>query len=431
MGYVDDFELSSQPAKVLTVSQLTGRIKDTLQGAFSSVRVVGELSDVTRPQSGHIYLTLKDERAQIRGVIWRTTAVGLDWDLKDGVEVICRGELDVYAPRGGYQLVIRRIEPVGVGTLQLRLRRLHKRLEAEGLFHPALKQPLPRFPRRIVIITSPTGAAIRDFLEVVARRWAGVHVLVIPVRVQGSGAELEIGRAIETASRLTDRPDVIVVARGGGSLEDLWCFNEEIVVRAIHACRIPIVSAIGHEIDVTLSDLAADVRALTPSEAAELVVPAADEVRATLQGFQQRLAAALRGNAARARARVDALGASPVLRRPFDRLHEWSRGLDDLGTRASRALQNRVNRAHDRLNGLAGKLESLSPLGVLARGYSLTQSAASGEPVINAEDVAVGDQILTRLAAGSLVSRITESRITERHSSDAADELAPGEFQRT
>ncbi len=259
-----------------TVSQLTSQIKSTLEGRFPSVWVTGELSNVSRPQSGHVYLTMKDASAQIRAVIWRSVASKLPFDFSDGLEVVCRGEIDVYPPRGAYQLIIRRMEPLGEGALQLALRQLQKRLSAEGLFDPRHKRPLPRFPRRIAIVTSPSGAAIRDFLEVLRRRWRGVRVLVIPARVQGEGAAGDLVRGIGWAHQLPEAPDVLVVARGGGSLEDLWCFNDEAVVRAIFAATIPVVSAVGHEIDVTLSDLVADRRALTPSEAAELVAPSSE-----------------------------------------------------------------------------------------------------------------------------------------------------------
>ena len=279
---------------VWSVYDLTARIKDSLESGFRSVWVGGEISNFSRPQSGHCYFTLKDDRAQIRAVVWRTAASRLKFDLHDGLEVICQGDLEVYAPRGTYQLVARKIEPRGIGALELALRKLKARLEAEGLFDPRRKRPLPKFPRRVAFVTSPTGAAIRDFLEVLRRRWKGVDVLVVPTRVQGEGAAREIAAAIELVNRLSDSVDCLVVGRGGGSLEDLWAFNEEPVVRAIHASRIPVVSAVGHEIDIALADLVADVRALTPSEAAELVVPAAEEITAALGGQQKRLLLALR-----------------------------------------------------------------------------------------------------------------------------------------
>jgi exodeoxyribonuclease VII large subunit len=262
--------------QTLTVSELTARIKDMLEGSFPAVWVSGEISNFSRPQSGHCYFTLKDDIAQIRAVMWRGTALKLKFAMSDGLEVLCRGHLDVYAPRGSYQLVVDELEPKGVGALELALRKLREKLSAEGLFDPARKRPLPVFPKRIAFVTSPTGAAVRDFLEVLRRRWRGVEVLIIPARVQGDGSVTEIVAGIRAANRLKPAPDVLIVGRGGGSLEDLWSFNEEAVVRAIAASRIPTVSAVGHEIDVTLADLVADVRALTPSEAAERVVPASD-----------------------------------------------------------------------------------------------------------------------------------------------------------
>ncbi len=393
-----------------TVSQLTSQIKSTLEGRFPSVWVTGELSNVSRPQSGHVYLTMKDASAQIRAVIWRSVASKLPFDLSDGLEVVCRGEIDVYPPRGAYQLIIRRVEPLGEGALQLALRQLQKRLSAEGLFDPRHKRPLPRFPRRIAIVTSPSGAAIRDFLEVLRRRWRGVRVLVIPARVQGEGAAGDLVRGIDWAHQLPEAPDVLVVARGGGSLEDLWCFNDEAVVRAIFAATIPVVSAVGHEIDVTLSDLVADRRALTPSEAAELVAPSSEELRAGLDSQRQRLLAALRGRARERRTRLDALAAHRVFRKPFAGVQEWARQLDELDLRALRALRHATVHARQRLTGLTGRLESLSPLAVLQRGYSLTHRTDEGTLVTDASQVTAGDRLTTRLASGSVVSRV------ERHS---------------
>jgi exodeoxyribonuclease VII large subunit len=397
-----------ETAQPLSVSQLTLCIKQSLEAEFTSVWVSGELSDVSRPQSGHIYLTLKDEAAQIRGVIWRSVASRMGFDLQDGQQVVCCGDIDVYPPRGVYQLIIRRIEPLGVGALQLALRKLHQRLAAEGLFDPGRKRPLPRFPRRIAFVTSPTGAAVRDFLEVLRRRWRGVQVLIIPAKVQGEGAAQDLVRGIRLANALAEPPDVLVVGRGGGSLEDLWCFNEEPVVRAIYASRIPVVSAVGHEIDVTLSDLVADVRALTPSEAASLVAPAAEEIRAGLDGMRQRLSAALRARASDARARLDALAQHRVFRRPYDRVHDLARQLDDLDLRAKRAITYQFRRHRDRLASLAARLESLSPLGVLARGYSVTQHTASRLVVTDAATLAVGDMLTSRFAQGQAISRVTE-----------------------
>ncbi len=396
---------------VLSVSQLTLFLKELVEAAFPSVWVAGEISNFSRPQSGHCYLTLKDDQAQIKGVIWRTAAGRLRFEPHDGLEVICRGHIDLYAPRGQYQLVIEEIQPRGIGALELALRKLREKLAAEGLFDPARKRPLPSFPRRIAFVTSPTGAAVRDFLQVLERRWRGASVLIIPARVQGDGAAAEIAAGIATANRLAETDhavDVLVVGRGGGSLEDLWAFNEEAVVRAIAASRLPVVSAVGHEIDVTLSDLAADVRALTPSEAAERVVPAGDEVRAALAVRQQRLIRALRRRAAEARRRLEQLAAHRAFRRPFDRMLNLTRELDGLAARIARAIRQRVAGAKTLVAAAAAQLESLSPLAILGRGYSLTTRAADGALVDDAGSLEVGDQIRTRFAHGQVTSEVKQ-----------------------
>ncbi len=396
----------SATERVLSVSELTDQIKGVLEGQFPAVWVSGEISNFSRPQSGHCYLTLKDDAAQIRAVLWRTAASKVRVELHDGLEVICRGQLDVYAPRGSYQLVIQQIELKGLGALEQALRKLRERLAAEGLFEPARKKPLPKFPRRIAFVTSPTGAAIRDFLEVLRRRWRGVDVLIVPVRVQGEGAAQEIAGGIELVNRLAEPVDVLVVGRGGGSLEDLWAFNEEIVVRAIFASRVPVVSAVGHEIDVTLADLVADMRALTPSEAAERVVPAADEVTAFLRRQEQRLAGALRARASAARARLDALAGCRVFRRPLERVQLLERQLDDLDARTQRAIARRVDTAGSLVAAKAGRLESLSPLAVLGRGYSMTSRVSDGQLVRSTHQVAAGESLRTRLVDGEVTSRV-------------------------
>jgi exodeoxyribonuclease VII large subunit len=382
----------------LTVSQLTAQIKDLVEGGFPSVWVSGEVSNFSRPQSGHMYFTLKDDQAQIRAVMWRGTATRAKFELADGLEVICHGHLDVYAPRGSYQLVVDQLQPKGVGALELALRKLREKLAAEGLFDPARKRPLPAFPRRLAFVTSPTGAAVRDFLEVLRRRWRGVDVLIIPARVQGDGAAQEIVAGIKAANRLDPLPDVLIVGRGGGSLEDLWSFNEESVVRAIAASRVPTVSAVGHEIDVTLADLAADVRALTPSEAAERVVPAAEEVSARMLGYRERLLSAARRRLMLARSRLDAQAGQRIFRRPMELVHDRSR--------ETSAIQRLLGDCQGRLAALVGKIDSLSPLAVLQRGYSITQDARSGAVVRSAGDLKVGQTIVTRLVQGQATSKV-------------------------
>jgi exodeoxyribonuclease VII large subunit len=402
--YVDQ-RAQQQP---LSVSELTDHIKGLLEGAFPSVWVSGEVSNFARPRSGHCYLTLKDESAQLSAVIWRGVASHVPFDLHDGLEVVCRGYLSLYGPQGRYQLVIQEIEPKGIGALELALRQLRAKLAREGLFDPAHKRPLPRFARQIAVVTSPTGAAIRDFLEVLRRRWRLTDVLIVPVRVQGEGSAQEIAAAIEQVNRLSRRIDCLVVTRGGGSLEDLWSFNEEVVCRAIYASRIPVISAIGHEIDVTLSDLVADVRALTPSEAAERIAPASDEMQARLEQYRRHLVNALRSRAVTARSRLDSLATHRAFRRPFERVQLLTRRLDELGAAADRAIRGQVRDARHRLDTLTASLDSLSPLGVLGRGYSLTQRVTDGRLVRDARDLLPGDQLRTRFAHGEALSRVEQ-----------------------
>ncbi len=405
---VDELTGFGSPSRPLSVAQITVQIKDQLETSFPEVWVAGEVSNLSRPRSGHCYFTLKDAEAQLRAVIWKMTAGRMPFELRDGLQIVCRGALEVYAARGTYQLTVRHVQPKGLGALELALRQLKARLEAEGLFDPALKRPLPRFPRRVALVTSPSGAAIRDFLQVLRRRWRGTDVLIVPTRVQGEGAAAEIAAAIARVDRLRRRPDCLVLARGGGSLEDLWAFNEEPVVRAIHACSIPVVSAVGHEIDVTLADLAADVRALTPSEAAERVAPDADEIANRLRQARQRLLTALKGKAASARGRLATLAALRVLRRPAERIHDLSRELDELQARAGRAIGHRLRAARSAAGALTGQLESLSPLAVLQRGYSLTRRESDERLIRDAAELHAGERIVTRFAQGQVVSRVAE-----------------------
>jgi exodeoxyribonuclease VII large subunit len=378
------FDRASDPlgAELESVSELTARIQATLEHDFAAVALRAEVSNVARPRSGHIYLCLKDDAAQIQAVLWRSDARRLDFELSDGLAVRVWGRLTVYAPRGAYQVIIDRIEPEGIGALELAFRRTVARLAAEGLFDADRKRPLPRFPRRIVLVTSPTGAAVRDLCQVIGRRWRPAEVLIAPTRVQGAGAAAEIAAALALADQVAG-VDLIIVARGGGSLEDLWAFNEEVVARAIVATRRPVVTAIGHEVDVTIADFAADYRALTPSEAGERCVPDAREVGQELDHLADRLARAGRGRLEQARARIGRLA---------DRLARAGRG----------ALEQRRHR----LARLAASLEALSPLGVLARGYSLTFRADAGTLVRSADDARPGELIETRLASGRLLSRV-------------------------
>lgn len=398
-------DLARDAKNALSVSELTEMIKGTLETAFSSLWVAGEISDIARPHSGHIYLTLKDDQSQIRGVIWRSVAQQLPFKLTDGQQVLCCGGIDVYSARGTYQFVIRKVEPQGIGALQLAFQQLQQRLAAAGLFAPERKRQLPRFPRRVGFVTSPTGAAVRDFLEVAGRRWPGVEILIIPALVQGQGAAQSIAQGIAAAQRVQPAIDVLVVGRGGGSMEDLWPFNEEIVVRAIAASKIPTVSAVGHEIDVTLADFAADLRALTPSAAAEMVIPDSQQVAALLSQLHLRLSRRLTSHIDLLHSRYQALAARPAFKRPFDLVHQRSLRLDDYDLRLERALTTQVNSAKQRWQQASATLHALSPLGTLARGYSLTLNDAQ-QTLRNAADVRPGDRLITQLAKGKVESQV-------------------------
>lgn len=366
---------------VYTVSELTSEIKGLLETGFSDITVRGEISGLSRPRSGHVYLSLKDDKALIRAVLWKSTAEKLVFDLADGMDVEVRGRLTLYAPRGEYQLDIRKIEPVGVGALELAFRQMFARLQAEGLFDEERKRPLPRYPRRIVVVTSPTGAAVRDLLQVLGRRWRATEVLIAPARVQGAGAAEEVAAAIKLAGEVND-VDLVIVTRGGGSQEDLWTFNEEVVARAIYHSNVPVVSAIGHEVDVTIADFVADFRALTPSEAGERCVPDESEVRHRLEILADRLARGI-----------------------SDRIRDARLELDDLSDRADRAIRYFVEERRHRLARFAASLEALSPLNVLSRGYSLTFKA-DGRLIRASSEVMSGDLIETRLSGGTLTSKV-------------------------
>lgn len=390
--------IAEQPA--MSVAELTAQIKGLVEESFPSVWVTGEVSNFARPASGHCYFTLKDQHAQIRAVIWKGSAARMRFDLTDGLEIVCHGRLDLYAPRGSYQIVIDQAQPKGVGSLELALRQLKEKLAAEGLFDADRKRPLPSFPRRVGFVTSPTGAAIRDFLEVARRRWSGSQIMVIPTRVQGEGAAEEIAAAVRLANQITPALDVLVVGRGGGSIEDLWCFNEAAAVRAVAASEIPTVSAVGHEIDVTLCDLAADVRALTPSEAAERVIPSGDEFASRVRTLSTRLHGAARRAVSLRKQRVDGLALRRPLARPYSLVQDHAARLDELQLAADRSIRRKLEQNQGLLRAAAGRLQSLSPLAVLARGYSITQDA-SGRVVKDAADLNPGDRVGIRFAQGS------------------------------
>lgn len=397
--------MSTAPPRPVSVSELTGHVKAILEGTFPSICVEGEISDLTRPRSGHIYFTLKDEHAQIRGVIWRSTAARMTTQLKEGQSVLCFGDVEVYAARGTYSLVVRKVQTQGLGPLQQAFLELKQKLNAEGLFAAERKRPLARFPKRIGVVTSPSGAAIRDFLKAAAQRWPGVEILIIPTLVQGQGASESIAKAIRTAQQVNPRLDSLVVTRGGGSLEDLWCFNEEPVVRAIAQCKIPTVSAVGHEVDITLCDLAADVRALTPTDGATRVLPDRDLIARTLNDMRARLDGTARNVIHIRQNRVDALQTRSILKRPHELVQRRFRQLDELDARGRKAMATRMQLNHAKIAKAAATLSALSPLNVLARGYSVTLDS-NDNTIQDPSQVKPGDLIRSRVQNGDIESLV-------------------------
>lgn len=397
--------------RVWTVSQVNRAVRSLLEGSVDPLWVGGEVAGWTRARSGHRYFTLKDDRAQIRCVMWERDARQLPADPEEGMQVRVYGYLTLYEARGSYQLSVQRIEAEGAeGLWRLAFEKLRRRLQEEGLLDPARKRPLPRYPRCVGVVTSPTGAALRDVLTVLRRRAPWVRVLVRGARVQGEGASGEVARALEELAG-TGRCDVVIVGRGGGSIEDLWAFNEEPVARAVAACPVPVVSAVGHEVDVTISDLVADARAATPSAAAEAVVPDAEALAEQLRRVPARLARGLRGSVER-RGRVVA-DRLEMLRRGMERRLGPLRQTVDLGTeRLERAVRRRVQDGRQRLAALAGKLEALSPLATLERGYAVARTE-DGQVLRRVDDFPVGRRFLLRVIDGSVVCETVDATTTE------------------
>jgi len=446
-------EIESQlplDAEVWSVSELNDEARTVLEAQFRSVWVTGEISNLARPGSGHIYFSLKDDAAEIRCAMFRGQNRQLSFRPDNGNQVIVRGRATIYAARGSYQLVLEHMEPAGEGLLRRRLEELKAKLQSEGLFEQSHKQALPSLPRRIGVVTSPTGAAVHDILQILARRFPAVPVVIYPTQVQGDRAQHEITAALEAAVR-RDECDVLIVGRGGGSLEDLWAFNEERVVRAIFACPIPVVSAVGHEVDFTIADLVADVRAPTPSAAAELVVPDAAGITRGLQAAEQRLANAIRRRLDESRRlleqlrvrvggrhpglilqqhaqRVDELAqrftAALTRRVDFDRLRlanalqrfrnaaplplidRHSRDIRQARLRMTAAMQSHLVRTRGELSALAAGLDGVSPLQTLQRGYAIVADTDTGAVLRDAAALWSGQRITGQLANGGFEATI-------------------------
>ncbi len=433
---------------IYTPSRLNREAREHLEGRFRQIWIEGEVSNLSRPASGHLYFTLKDDRAQVRCALFRSRGREVGFEVTDGMQVLARGRVSLYEPRGDYQLIVDQLEDSGEGRLRRLFEELKKRLDSEGLFAPEHKKPLPRFPRRIAIVTSPAGAAIQDVLSVLERRFPCVAVTLVPSLVQGEQAPGQLVRGLERA--VATRPDVILLTRGGGSLEDLWAFNDERLARAIHACPVPLVAAVGHEIDFTIAEFAADVRAPTPSAAAELLVPDARELiqslitqrarieraqrrclqqraqrvdefrrildshdprkrlaagRERLAEFSHRQRQAWRIVQAQRQTRLNELNARLLRQSPLAMLRERRARLGFLDARIRRSIAGVIERARMRLAATGKALNSISPLAVLERGYSLTRRE-DGRIVRRAAELAAGDTLDTRLHEGTVRSRV-------------------------
>ena len=401
--------------KPLTVSQLTNSIRISLESRFASVWVEGEISNFKDHSSGHWYFTLKDQNAQLRAKCFRSANTRIRFRPANGLHVRARGKLSVYVPRGEYELVVDALDPVGAGALRIAFEQLRDRLQAEGLFAKELKRPLPVFPRRVGIVTSPTGAAIRDILNVISRRTRTVHVLFSPARVQGDLAGPSIARAIQFINqyheralrdgRTADLVDVLIVGRGGGSTEDLWAFNQEEVARAIRKSIIPVISAVGHETDFTIADFVADMRAPTPSAAAELVAAREDEICGALDHMGRQMQRLMRFRIVDLRSRVQEQALSHAFDEVKSQLRNARRRFDAASTACNSMVETSLQEARERLGLAAASLDALSPLAVLHRGYAIAQDA-SGKPLRDAAAVAAGDQVSVRLEKGKLNTRV-------------------------
>ncbi len=373
-----------------SVTELTGKIRGVVEPSFSQVWVQGELSNYRPASSGHAYFSLKDQGACISAAIFGWGARKRNFELKDGLQVLCRGKVSIYPPRGTYQLVIDHLEPLGSGALQIAFEKLKAKLAGEGLFDPAVKRKLPKLPSRIAVVTSPSGAAIQDMLNILRRRAPQIRVTIIPALVQGADATPQLIRGIELANQ-HGLGEVIVLARGGGSIEDLWAFNDEALARTIRGSQIPVVSAVGHEIDFTISDFVADLRAPTPSAAAELVSGTWVDVAERVRESSTRLRSLILRDLSQRKTLLSHIMARVVS--PKDRLREQAQRVDELALRLDRAVQFRLERRRSALQQVMGKLDALSPLRVLERGYTLVRSpGVEGQVVKSVHQVQSGEE---------------------------------------
>ena len=393
--------------RIYTVSEITRNIRVALEESFSRVWVKGEISNYTFHSSGHIYFSIRDNKATLQCAMFRRANKNLKFKLKDGMKVICFGSIGVYEARGNYQLIVEEVEPKGIGALQLQFEQLKEKLRKEGLFDEGHKVPVPYLPTRIGIITSPTGAAIYDILNISRRRFSNIEIIINPVKVQGEGAKDEIANAINEFNEFKNI-DVMIVGRGGGSLEDLWPFNEEVVARAIYNSEIPIISAVGHEIDYTISDFVADKRAPTPSAAAELVIPKKEDLTNAINTSLTRLRNAALGRINALAEKLTRLRTSYILRQPLNLVTQYEQRIDDLSKDLVINIDHILKMCAENFKLLTSKLETLSPLAILNRGYSITTKLPEGIIIKDVKLLKIADRVETTLGKGKFKSKIDE-----------------------
>lgn len=405
---------------IYSISEITREVKQTLESAFPPVWIEGEISNFKKHSSGHMYLVLKDENAQIPAVMWRGHNSRLFFTPEDGMKVLAYGNITVYEKRGSYQFEINKLQPSGVGELQLAFEQLKLKLREEGLFDSVHKKKIPEFPERIGIVTSPTGAVINDLTSVFSRRFPGVQLILAPVRVQGEDAAKEIADAIEDFNEFGD-VDVLIIGRGGGSLEDLWPFNEEVVARAVFNSRIPVISAVGHEIDFSISDFVADLRAPTPSAAAELSVPNSEDLIESIKNSVNKCYRLLWDYISLYKEKVSSLQNSYALRKPLDVIKQNGQRLDELVRSLELQSMHRINSKKQLVDALRKQLLSLSPESILNRGYSLCFSEKNGKLLQKATDVKINDKIQVQFFRGRLKSKVTEILPDKNYRDESSD----------
>lgn len=396
-----------QEKHIYSVSELTKYIRVILEDSFHGAWVEGEISNFILHTSGHMYFSVRDANAVLKCAMFKRSNDKLKFMPKDGMRVILFGNVSVYEARGEYQLIVEEMTPKGVGALQLQFEELKEKLLKEGFFDERHKVAIPYLPTRIGIVTSPTGAAIRDILNIARRRFSNVEIIIDPVRVQGDGAKDEIARAIREFNEFKDI-DVIIVTRGGGSLEDLWAFNEEVVARAIYDSEIPVISAVGHEVDYTISDFVADFRAPTPSAAAELVIPKKEDLANAIVAQTDRLKKALAARIGLLQERLTSMKESYILRQPLNIITQYEQKIDDLRKDMAIRIDHMVKMRGEEFRLAIGKLEALSPLAILGRGYSITTMIPGGVILKDAGSLKKGDEVETRLGKGIFKSRVEE-----------------------